>query len=432
MDQSTLIESLGQADASQTGTVFREYIRGAVRAMITEVMATEVSELCGIKYHPDEQAEHQRAGSADGFVVWEGKREDVRRPRVRRNTEDGSTEEVRLETYGAARQRDELHAMVFRALGAGVSSREVSKVHPKSPAVSKSSVSRLWQQAGAKQVEELRSHDIASPDWLVMMLDGIRLSKEQTAIVAIGVASDGTKRVLDFELGGSENYEVCRDLLRRIVERGFAPRRRLLTVLDGSASLKKATLKYFPDAVIQRCLVHKERNLRARLSKRDWGELGRLFKRLREVQGERAAREVYGEIEMFLKRRNAVALESFYEASEELIALHSLEVPATLHKSLLSTNLIENSFRNTRRKLGRVTRFRAETDQASRWLAFALTEVENGFRKLLGYRDLPELAAALEVPPEESRPTLASPPLRPTACAPPPPESEPVDSEEES
>jgi len=60
------------------------------------------------------------------------------------------------------------------------------------------------------------------------------------------------------------------------------------------------------------------------------------------------------------------------EAGEELIALHCLNVPATLHASLLSTNLIENLFRNARRKLGRVTRFRAETDQASRWFAAAL------------------------------------------------------------
>ncbi len=248
----------------------------------------------------------------------------------------------------------------------------------------------------------------------MMMLDGIVLSKEQTAIVAIGVASGGTKHVLDFALGSTENYEVCRDLLARIVARGFAPKRRLLVVLDGSAALKKATLKFFPNAVIQRCLVHKERNLRGYLSKRDWGEVARLFKRLRDVQGKEAAEEVYAELEMFLSGKNAEALKSFYEASAELIAPNSLEVPATLHKSLLSTNLIENSFRNTRRKLGHVTRFRAETDQASRWLAFALMEVEKGFRRLGGWQDLPSLAEALERPPEGLRSTQASTPLRPT------------------
>ncbi len=147
--------------------------------------------------------------------------------------------------------------------------------------------------------------------------------------------------------------------------------------------------------MIQRCLVHKERNIRAKLSKRHWGELARLFKRLREVQGESAAKEVVDELNQFLKPINAEAFKSLHEAGEDLIALHCLEVPSTLHRNLLSTNAIENSFRNTRRKLGRVTRFRAETDQATRWLAFALTEVEKGYRRISGHKDLPVMIAAL-------------------------------------
>lgn len=294
-------------------------------------------------------------------------------------------------------------------------------VHPESPGVSKSNVSRLWIEAGAKRIEELRTRDLAAPSWLALMLDGIVLSKDQTAIVALGVTADGTKQILDFELGSTENYEVCRDLVRRLTMRGFMPAGRLLAVLDGSQALKKALLRFFPDAVIQRCLVHKERNIRARLSRRDWGELARLFKRLREVEGEPAAREVLGELEQFLAQKNAAALASFHEAGDELIALHMLAVPSTLHTSFLSTNLIENSFRNTRRKLGRVTRFRAETDQASRWLAYALLEAEKGFRRIQGHRDLHHLAKSLERTPEQDASRAASP-LRPPACAPTPPE----------
>ena len=101
--------------------------------------------------------------------------------------------------------------------------------------------------------------------------------------------------------------------------------------------------------------------------------MARLFKRLREVQGKEAADEVVRELESFLKPINAEALASLHEAGDELTALHSLNVPNTLHKNLLSTNAIENSFRNTRRKIGRVTRFRAETNQATRWLAFCIS-----------------------------------------------------------
>jgi len=420
MDQCNWSEVLGQASVSEAGAIFREYLRGGVRTMLAQVMAAEVAELCGEKYHPSEAAANRRAGSAPGYVVWEGNRENVTRPRVRRDQGDGSTEEVNLRTYEAARQLDHLQSMVLRAVRAGVSGREMADVHPESPGVSKSSVSRLWIQEGAKLIDELRGRALVAQDWLVLMLDGIVLSKEQTAIVAIGVASDGTKHVLDFDLGSTENYEVCRDLVGRLVGRGFAPARRLLAVLDGSSALKKAVLHFFPESAIQRCLVHKERNIRARLSKRDWGELARLFKRLRQVQGEAAAREVLGELEAFLGKKNAEALASLREAGDELITLHLLGVPTTLHKSLLSTNLIENSFRNTRQKLGRVTRFRAETDQASRWLAYALLEVEKGFHRIAGWRDLPALARALEGP--GSRPVGAATPLRPTACAPSPPQ----------
>ena len=104
-----------------------------------------------------------------------------------------------------------------------------------------------------------------------------------------------------------------------------------------------------------------------------------------------------------------------------MLGYRTLDVPNTLHRNLLSTNAIENSFRNTRNKLGRVTRFRAETNQATRWLAFALSEVEQGFRKISGYRDLPQLMLALErnprVEPAIRRGPLTLPPAQPKAPA---------------
>lgn len=428
MDKFSVLRSLGQIDSSEAGCIFREFLRSQVRQSLINIMAEEVGELCGPKYRPASEVDCHRSGSAKGVALCEGRREEITRPRVRRTKGDGSTEEVHLDTYASAQEAGQLDDMLLRAIIAGASGRQMKEVHPESPKTSKSSVSRLWKREGAKLVERLRTRDIASLDWLVLMLDGIRLSKEQMAVVALGITRDGKKHILDFELGSSENFEVCRDLVSRLVSRGFQVKYGLLAVLDGADALKRAVRTFFPAAVVQRCLVHKERNVRARLSKRDWGELARLFKRLREVQGEQAAREAYAAIEQFLGEKNAAALESFREAGDELIALHCLNVPATLHVSLLSTNLIENSFRNVRRKLGRVTRFRAETDQASRWLAAALLEAEKGFHRIQGYRDLPQLAEALQSRAESSPPgsalasrATAETPLRPTAFAPPPP-----------
>lgn len=108
------------------------------------------------------------------------------------------------------------------------------------------------------------------------------------------------------------------------------------------------------------------------------------------MQGYTAAQEVVGELEAFLEPLNAEAFKSLHEAGEDLLAVHRLEVPNTLHRSLLSTNAIENSFQNTRRRLGRVTRFRADTDQASRWLSYALLEAEKRFHRINGHRELPK------------------------------------------
>lgn len=394
MEELSFLRALGQVSAGEAGEVFRDFLRGSVRQMICDVMAAEVSELCGAKHSPD-GGDKYRAGNAPGRVLIEGDREEVTRPRVRERHSDGTSREVALDSYTAANDPDQLRAQVLQALVSGVSTREVVNIKPNSPGVSRSNVSRLWEEAGNRLVDDLRSRDLSGTAWCVLMLDGIRLSKDQVAVVAIGIAVDGSKHVLDFSLGSSENLETAKELLARITRRGFTCEHRLFVVLDGSDALRSAVKEQFPDSVVQRCLVHKERNIKGKLSKRHWGELSRLFRRLRKVQGYDAACEVVDDLKRFLKPINAEAYRSLLEAGEDLLALHRLNVPNTLHRSLLSTNVIENSFLNTRRRIGRVTRFRAETDQASRWLAYALREAEKGFRKIHSYKDLPQLVEAL-------------------------------------
>ena len=397
MNEVTLLQTLGQVSASETGEVFRDFLRGHVREMICEVMASEVTELCGPKHDPS-PSDHYRAGSSSGRVLYEGEREEVVRPRVRQKSSDGASHEVELTSYRVAKDPEQLQAQIVQAIVSGVSARSIEEIKPNSPGVKRSNVSRLWQEAGSKFIEQLRGKDLSSITWCALMLDGIRLSKDQTAVVALGIDSDGRKHVLDFSLGSSENREVSGEVMRRIVSRGFTCDHRLLVVLDGSDALRSAVIEFFPDAVIQRCLIHKERNIKGKLSRRHWGELSRLFGRLRNVQGIEAAEEVFGELTAFLKPVNAEAYRSLHEAGDDLLALHRLNVPNTLHRSLLSTNAIENSFLNTRRKLGRVTRFRAETDQASRWLSYALLAAEKGFRRISGHSAFPSLIAALAQP----------------------------------
>lgn len=245
MNDSILLQTLGQVSHSEAGEVFRTHLRGCVLQMISEVMAEEVTALCGAKHHPAD-GEYFRSGSSSGRVLVDGEREEIVRPRVRQRHEGGKASETKLETYQAANCPQQLQQSIVTALAAGVSTREVARVQPQSPGVGKSNVSRLWQSVGHKFVDELRGKDLKTKDWAILMLDGIRLSKDQLAVVAIGISADGDKHVLDFDLGGTENTEVCRDLMRRLSKRGFRCERRLLAVLDGSDALRTALKEFFP------------------------------------------------------------------------------------------------------------------------------------------------------------------------------------------
>ena len=261
--------------SSETAGEFREFVRANVREMLVGVMMEEVELLCGPRYRPSAESGHFRAGTTPGHVLHEGRRQDVVGPRVRRR-EDGGSVEAPLATYANAQEPGELQERVLEAFRVGVSSRDQERLHGKStPGVSKSGISRLWRREGEKCLAVFRARSIVRSDWLVLMLDGIHLARDLMAVVALGVASDGTKHLLDFELGASETTETAKGLLARLSRRGFGPAEgcRLLAVLDGSAALKSAVLAYWPDTVVQRCLVHKERNVRRFLRHKDWKEL---------------------------------------------------------------------------------------------------------------------------------------------------------------
>jgi len=220
----------------------------------------------------------------------------------------------------------------------------------------------------------------------------LHLSRDVVVVVAIGFCRDGRKMVLDFVSGRTENYELCLNLVGRVIKRGFkCVGRDLLAVLDEADALSKAILAHFPTVKIQRCWVHKERNLHAYLSRKDHRECSGLIDRIRKAQGEDDGKAGYAELEEFLGKRNQGALQSLREGGDELLTFHRLNVPATLNQTFLSTNIIENVMLNYRRHTDRVTKWDAKTDQVDRWTSSALLLAEEGFRRIRNYRDFAEL-----------------------------------------
>lgn len=387
-----------QAASSENRDQFMTVLRDSLRSVAEQMLADEVSSLCGRSHYPPNGAIFRRGGTEPGFCHAGGRREALQRPRVRRRGADGTESEHRLASYRAMNDPANNAAAVVAALAAGMSTRSQAWAHDGS--TSKSAASRYWIRATAAKMTELRERDLRATEFFGLMLDGVALAAGAVVLVALGLTRDGHKFVLDFEPGASENTVVAKALVARLQARGFAPLagHRLFAVLDGSDPLHAAVVGAWPDAVIQRCLVHKERNLFGYLRRGDHAESSRLWRRLRLAEGELAGREALAELRQFAGARNAAGLASLDEAGEQILGLHKLNVPATLNLSLLSTNAIENVMLNYRRHTAKVTRWQSETNQISRWTATALLKAEEGFRRLKGYAELPKLIAALAMP----------------------------------
>ncbi len=396
MDRVDLIEMLAQAENDMMEGVFENFIRGAARYAFIEAMSEEVRALCGPRHGRGSGHDCYRAGTAPGVAFFGDDSETIRRPRVRRRKTAGQSQEETLSTYEAGKQGDALRQTILRCFVAGVSGRKIAQVARSARRTSKSEVSRQWESKAGEYIEALRGRSLKDDAYVVLMLDGVVLSDALTAIVALGVTDAGEKRMLDFEIGSSESAETCQALTDRLVERGFRlAARRPLVVLDGSKALRRAVRRHWPDAAIQTCLVHVARRLRGKLARRWHGDLERFFKGLREASSLEAGQEALGALERFVADHSAEGARTLEVAHDEMLTLHGLGVPDTFNKPLLSTNSIENSIRNMRRLLGRVTRWRAETQMASRWMACAMLEAEKGFRRIQGCRQMDLLIEAL-------------------------------------
>jgi len=229
----------GQAGLDDCQAAMSEALRGIMVKALADQMQAEVAILCGRYYRPEPGAAHRRAGSALGQFWLNGAEERFARPRVRQKR----GQEVKLKSYAAARKAEPVQAAILRALASGVSSRDVQQMHPRGGrGFSASEVSRHWVSGSMRYLEMLRDRDLRAEPLVILMLDGIVLSGELVVIVALGVLRDGRKRMLDFEVGSAESYEVGRALMERLDQRGVRFGGRPLCILDGSVGVETAGL----------------------------------------------------------------------------------------------------------------------------------------------------------------------------------------------
>jgi putative transposase len=366
-------------------------------AVMAAMFEAEITEACGPKGKHDANRASVRHGVEKGSVTLGGRRVSVSRPRAR--TVDGH--EVPLASYGYFAAEDLLTEVVMERMLAGVATRRHARVaEPIGEAAgpqkstSKSAVSRRFIKQAETALGQLMARDLSGEDIKVLMLDGEHMA-ERCVVVALAITADGSKKPVGLWDGSTENKTVVRSLLADLVERGLRFDDGLLVVLDGAKALAAGVREVFGDkALVQRCTLHKRRNIADHLPDKDkaWvdAKLARAFGHPDPEQGMRNAKSLAAQLD----KSYPGAAASLREGLEEMFTVARLGIDGRLAKTLTSSNPVESMISIARTTNRNVTRWR-DGQMVLRWTAAGMLNAERSFRRIKGCKQMPQLVDAL-------------------------------------
>jgi transposase-like protein len=352
--------------------------------------------LCGPRYAHDAERSATRSGFADGELAFGGRRVRVRRPRVR----GVEGREVALDTWERFSNADPLTPRAVEQMVLGVSTRNYDRSLESAPrdvptrGTSRSAVSRRFVEGTRTALEALTSRELGSLALVAVMLDGIHVGGH-VVLVALGIDEGGDKHILGLYEGATENATVCTALLSDLRTRGLRTERSLLFVIDGSKALVKAIRDVVgKHALIQRCQVHKKRNVEEHLPESMKRNVGRTISAAyRAAEPDRSQRMLEG-LARQLDKDYPAAAASMREGLDETLTVARIGLDHWLARTLSTTNPLE--FINGRiRKTSRNVKRWDGGQMILRWVAVSLAEASKTFRKLRGHKNMPKLVAAL-------------------------------------
>ena len=375
-----------QTSSKDVRELIEEKARAAMQEFVHAIFEQEVAALAGLKHRRGRgNAGVYRCGSDPGSVLISGQRMEVRKPRVKRNGV-----EIVLKSYKTFRSKDLLHKKILSYMVAGVSTRDYGELLDELSGglgLSKSSVSRAFQESSKKALEDLRTRSLAGHKWCAVQMDAIYFGG-RSVLVALGIDTVGRKTVLGLTEGSSESAVVCTDLLQNLIARGLPADKPFLFIIDGGKGLRKAITdtfgSHFP---VQRCTVHKARNIEAYIPDRTHREFRHRWMRFRAATCYDQATAELRTIKDWLSRISDDAVRSLEEAEAELVTAHRYGASRILRRTLCSTNCIESVFSRVRAVCRRVTHWKHSPSQIKRWAAVALLEVEQ-YAHVKGFSDV--------------------------------------------
>jgi transposase-like protein len=363
--------------------------------VFTTMLEEDRTAICGPRYAHEPERPASRTGTTRSEVVLGGRKVAIQRPRVR--TASG---EVPLPTFETMAATDPLNRRVVEQMLGGVATRQAARsLEPVGPEMqsrgtSKSAVSRRFVARTTAQLAAWQSAPLEGLDLVALLIDGVHLG-DHCLIVALGIAADGHKHALGLWDGSTENATVCQGLLANLQSRGLRTDRSLLVILDGSKALRKAVRATFGDAaLVQRCQVHKMRNILEYLSDRDRPWAQAILRRAYQAADPKLAQRLLLDLARRLDAEYPSAAESVREGLDETLTVLTLQLSPRLRRSLATTNAAESLLSRTRHVKRNVKRWRTG-QMMLRWVAAGVLEAVKGFRRLKGYADMPMLVAAL-------------------------------------
>ena len=368
-------------------------MREAGLLLMMGVMDEEVRHVVGERSVPNAGRQANRWGKEQGYCVVDGQKVPIQRTRVR----DKAKREVKLGSYELFQRSGPLEAAVWDKITRGLSTRNygpVVKDFANAYGVEKSTVSENFIEASREKLKALMERPLGELNLCAVLIDGTPF-KDRQMIVALGIGCDGTKTVLGLREGATENTTVVSALLSDLVERGLdfsAPR---LYILDGGKALHAAVKRHAGEAAfIQRCQVHKKRNVIDHLPDDHKADVKRKLQNAYAMAEYADAKRALDRLHRELMDINPSAARSLEEGMEETLTVHRLRVPEQLRRTLSSTNVIESAFSIVETVCRNVRRWR-DGDQIERWVGSGLLVAERQFRKVIGFRQIPLLLSSM-------------------------------------
>ena len=397
---------------------FEQFCLAAGIEVLGSMMEADVEAACGARHARPPARRAHRWGRTRGCLGFHGGKIGVERPRVR--GVDGY--EVSLPSWESAVGEDWLGRWAMNQMLINVSTRKFARsvrlpgggvAAGAGTGLSKSAASRRFVALSADKLEEFMAGDLSGADLLAVQIDGLHVSEGLVLVAAIGIDGAGNKRPLALVEGATENAATVQALIDNLIERGLDPTVPRLFIVDGAKALSKAIRASFgKEAAIQRCQIHKARNIMDRLPKNLHASTRRVLRQAWELDDAAKAEQLIRNLARSLDRDRPGVAASILEGLDEILTVIRLKLPKELRRSLACTNIAENMMGTIRRVSRNVKRWQDGT-MALRWVAAGMMEAAKGFRRLKAYKQLPALRAALQA----SRDRLTEKPVVATTAA---------------